>query len=152
MPKNRLRLRIDCQKETYTRRLRIRDIRTFCKSVFAAEGIADCDCGIIFVDNNYIQDINLSYFNKPLPTDVISFPLHGAGKRVEGEIYISLEQAERQSCDYSVSLSEELQRLLIHGILHLLGYEDRTGSGKRHMTLKEDGYINEYGRTSLCRI
>ena len=94
--------------------------------------------------------MNLSYFNKNAPTDVISFPLHTDGKSgIEGEVYISIEQAQFHASEYSVSVNAELQRLIVHGILHVVGYDDATAAEKRKMTYRENRYIKEFGHIEV---
>ena len=92
---------------------------------------------IVFVDNDYIINLNKRYFARNTPTDVISFIIENE-KECEGEIYISVEQAKQQARDYDVTLDNELLRLIAHGIYHLLGYEDATPEGKATMTSLED--------------
>ncbi len=85
---------------------------------------------IIVTDNEEIKKINSEYRGKDSPTDVISFvsrdePFPGPADETEnlGDIYISLEKAYEQSIEYEVSVRDELKRLVIHGILHLLGFD-----------------------------
>lgn len=85
---------------------------------------------LILTDNEYIKSINSEYRGKDTPTDVISFayrddPFPVIGNSIEelGDIYISLEKASEQAIEFDVTHGEELKRLIIHGILHLLGYD-----------------------------
>ena len=100
------------------------------KKVFNIIDIDNISVNIILTDNKFIQSINKKYRKKNSPTDVISFAYRddlfpGINGEIEelGDIYISLEKASEQSLDYRVSLKDELKRLLIHGILHLIGYD-----------------------------
>ena len=124
MQRKTLRIKVECLEALNKRKFRIRTIKKFCEEVLSAEGVKNGECGIIFVNNNYIKDINLSYFQKSRPTDVISFPLHEDNADfVEGEVYISVDQAAGQAAEYKVSVNNELQRLIVHGLLHVLGYD-----------------------------
>lgn len=88
---------------------------------------------LILTDNNYIQELNNNYRKKNYPTDVISFPYKedqdikfpGEKKLKEplGDIYLSLEKALTQSEEYDVTFNNEVKRLIVHGILHLIGYD-----------------------------
>jgi probable rRNA maturation factor len=85
---------------------------------------------LILTDNEYIKTINSEYRGKDTPTDVISFayrddpfPIIDNPMEELGDIYISLEKASEQAVEYEVTLAEELKRLIIHGVLHLLGYD-----------------------------
>jgi len=104
-----------------------------------------CEITIIFVGNDYIIQLNTDYFNKPQPTDVISFPLSETNASfLEGEVYIGAEVAREQAGEYNVSVAIEMLRLVIHGTLHLLGYLDGTESEKSQMTAKEDFYLSSF--------
>lgn len=97
---------------------------------------------IIFVDNKFIRRLNKEFLNKDSDTDVIAFPLSkDETKLFEGEIYISLDKVKEQAQRFHVNSSEELRRLVIHGILHFLGYRDKTNSEKRIMTHRENFYL-----------
>jgi len=74
----------------------------------------------VLTDDAMLKSLNSQYRSKELPTDVLSFPFDEAD--FLGEVYISIERAEIQAKQYGASLDEELERLVAHGILHLLGY------------------------------
>lgn len=76
---------------------------------------------VVFVNDKYIRAINKAYRSKDEPTDVLSFP-YNEGQLV-GEVYISVETATRQAKDQKHSLSDELIKLIVHGILHIHGYD-----------------------------
>lgn len=89
----------------------------------------------IVTDNAYIRMVNRDYRKKDAPTDVISFayredPFPGVGDVQEelGDIYLSIERAREQAIEYGVTLADELTRLIVHGILHLLGYDHETSA------------------------
>ena len=93
-------------------------------------GLNKKELTLILTDNKYIKSINKKYRNKDNSTDVISFanrdnpfPEIKAGFENLGDIYISLEKTDEQSREYGVSFIDELKRLLIHGFLHLAGYD-----------------------------
>ncbi len=96
---------------------------------------------LILVDNDRIQELNARFLNINRPTDVLAFPLDDKDDDVWGEIYISEEQARSQALTYDVPLEEELSRLVIHGLLHLLGFEDEDLHSKKQMTEREDVYL-----------
>ena len=108
---------------------------------------------LILTDNEYIRTVNNNYRKKDKPTDVISFayrenPFPGLPDALEnlGDVYISLEKAKEQAAEYSVTLKEEVKRLLIHGILHLLGYDHEKGNKQaEEMRLKEDKLFASIG-------
>lgn len=106
---------------------------------------------LILTDNEYIKSLNSEYRHKNKPTDVISFayrddPFPVIADTVEelGDIYISLEKASEQAVEYEVTLADELIRLIIHGVLHLLGYDHEISEEEeKKMNLLEDKLFNE---------
>lgn len=82
---------------------------------------------VTLVDDGYIQQLNRTYLNRDYPTDVLAFPIdeitspHDDQVKILGDIYISLDRAKAQSTEYEVPFDEEVIRLLLHGIFHLLG-------------------------------
>ena len=77
---------------------------------------------------------------KKFNTDVITFN-YNSGKVVNGEVYISLETVKENSLNYNVSLSLEIIRVIIHGVLHLVGFDDKTESERAQMRKMEDLYL-----------
>ncbi len=101
---------------------------------------------LILTDDQTIHEINRDYRKKDRPTDVISFayrenPFPGIEEESEelGDIYISIDTAQRQAAEYGVSLHDELKRLVIHGILHLLGFDhELSPEEEQRMEQKEE--------------
>lgn len=109
----------------------------------------DIEISILLIDNNYIRELNKKYLNKDKPTDVLSFPMQPARRKTAfsltpsalnllGDIVISVEKAEEQAKSINVSLDDEITRLLIHGILHILGHEHEKGGKKAREMKKEE--------------
>lgn len=94
---------------------------------------------IIFVDEKTIIDLNVKFLEHNYITDVISFTIES--QPLEGEVYICVEQAKLQADDYNVSLANELIRLSIHGVLHLLGFDDDTDEKRNNMHNIENTYL-----------
>ena len=92
---------------------------------------------VVFVDDRMSRRLNRRFLAHDRPTDVIAFPL-GEESNLEGEIYVNLDKARRQARTYHVTAANETARLIIHGILHLLGYDDRTRAKARRMKARED--------------
>jgi rRNA maturation RNase YbeY len=95
----------------------------------------------IFCSDNYLLEINKKYLNHDFYTDVISFDYSENGL-VSGDIYISYPRVKENAGDFLIPIKEELQRVIIHGLLHLLGYSDKTPSQKKTMKSKEDFYLS----------
>ncbi len=118
------------------------EIKKIIKTVFAGENVKpDGALNLVLTDNPGIQALNLQYFNKDNATDVIAFPLNDSD--IWGEVYVSIDQALIQAAEYEVTKRMEVARLIVHGILHLIGYTDKTSDGKKGMHDKEDLYLNQ---------
>ncbi|MFN4762046.1 rRNA maturation RNase YbeY [Gillisia sp. Q332] len=91
----------------------------------------------IFCDDDYLLDINMKYLDHDTFTDIISFD-YSIGNILQGDVYISTERVEENSREFNVSFEEELRRVIIHGVLHLCGYNDKTEEESSLMRLKEE--------------
>ena len=96
----------------------------------------------IISTDNMIKDINAEFLGHDYYTDVIAFD-YSEERIVNGEIYISKDTVKRNSRNYNVSLQEEMLRVMIHGLLHLTGYRDKTKAEKEVMRLKEEKWLYE---------
>lgn len=102
------------------------------------------ELSIILTDDCMIQELNHKYLNRNQPTDVITFLYGEEEEGPWGEIYISEDRARDQASEYRVPFQEELYRLIIHGLLHLLGYRDESDVLKRKMKRKENHYLEYF--------
>lgn len=98
------------------------------------------EINIVFTDNSNILSINKTYLKHNYFTDVITFD-NGFKDTISGEIFISVEQVILNSKKYNTGKLEELLRVIVHGVLHLIGYMDDNEQNKKVMTLKEDTYL-----------
>lgn len=101
----------------------------------------DFELRIVFTDDEQIRTLNRNYLKHDYPTDVLSFPIEEEGNFIEGEIYIGLDRAAEQAKEYGVAFPTEILRLIIHGLLHLVGYDDQTAHQRKIMTQKENEYL-----------
>jgi rRNA maturation RNase YbeY len=106
--------------------------------VLETEGVSTGEVDVVFCGDVRIAELNLEWFEREGPTDCIAFDLREekGPSTVEGEVYIDISQAERQAPEFGVTLDEELRRLIIHGLLHLLGYTD-TGTSAEADRMRE---------------
>jgi probable rRNA maturation factor len=121
------------------------------------EGVdPEAEISLVFTDDLEIQELNKTYRGKDVPTDVLSFamlePGEGEMAIVEeeeelllGDIVISLETALRQAEDYGHSLDREIAYLMVHGLLHLLGYDHMTEEDKKIMRQREEELLAAVG-------
>lgn len=93
------------------------------------------------VDNLKIRKINRDFLNHDYFTDIITFPYEKDRDKIDGEIFISLDTVKENSDFYDVSYTQELKRVIIHGALHLLGYNDKTKKEKEAIRKKENFYL-----------
>lgn len=110
------------------------------KRVIKYESSKEGDINIVFVGDKFIRKLNTTYLKHNWVTDVISFPL-GESDKIDGEIYINIEQSRRQAKEYHSTYKAEIQRLIIHGVLHLIGFKDNTPRTKKRMNLLEEKYL-----------
>ena len=110
------------------------------------------EVSLLFVDNDAIQQLNKDYRDKDMPTDVLSFPMYEPDEEIVdeeeillGDIIISLERAKEQSEDYGHSLEREVMYLLVHGLLHLLGYDHMQDDQKQTMRQREEHLLGLIG-------
>ena len=95
---------------------------------------------IIFCSDPYILDVNLKYLGHDYFTDIITFD-YCEGKLLSGDLFISIDSVRENSIFYNTEFEQELNRVIVHGILHLIGYDDHTESDIATMRAKEDYYL-----------
>lgn len=98
---------------------------------------------VIFMGRDELRTLKNEYFNLDVYTDVISFNLNNEEDSIEGEIYLSFDQIQQNAIQYKTQAQHELHRVLIHGCLHLCGYEDDSEDQKTQMTALEDHYLSK---------
>lgn len=90
----------------------------------------------ILCSDEYLYDINIKYLQHDTYTDIITFPT--SKDPIESDIFVSIDRIRENAKAYNVSFEDELRRVLIHGVLHLCGYRDKTAAEQQQMTQKED--------------
>lgn len=122
-----------------------RELKGLAELVLKEEGVSKAEINIILVDDNYIIRLNQEFLNTGETTDVISFNLEDdTDDPLEGEVYANADQIKRQAEEYSITFQDELYRIVIHGILHLIGYKDQVPSEKKVMRSKENYYLKKF--------
>jgi len=94
----------------------------------------------IFCDDEHLLSLNKKYLNKQTLTDVITFD-YSEKNAIKGDIFISYERVKDNAKNFHQKTSDELLRVMVHGLLHLLGYKDKTAEEQQLMTKKEDQYL-----------
>lgn len=95
----------------------------------------------IFCSDKYLQEINNQYLKHRTFTDIITFN-YGAEEGIEGDIFISINRVKENANKFKSDFDTELHRVIIHGVLHLIGYNDKTKTEKALMREKEDTYLS----------
>ncbi len=103
---------------------------------------------INFISSEEIIPINKTYLNHNYSTDIITFNYSGENYTLDSEIFISLDDASENARKYKVSLDEEILRLIIHGFLHLLGFDDKAKEDRRIMKREENKLFNKLNNIS----
>lgn len=106
------------------------------------EGFKVADLNVILCSDDFLYKMNVEYLKHNTYTDIITFDNSSEQGHVEGELYISIDRVKENARKLHTLLRDELHRVMVHGLLHLLGYTDKTVGHKRKMSLKEDQYLN----------
>tara|TARA_B100001250_G_scaffold372210_1_gene357536 strand:+ start:149 stop:577 length:429 start_codon:yes stop_codon:yes gene_type:complete len=115
-------------------------IKDLCQLVLSDTSYKSVELDIIFCDDNYLSKLKMKYFNEDVLTDVLAFPIKN-DTVLESEIYISYDRALASSKEFDVSLNSEIIRLIVHGLLHLLGYRDDNAESKKIMFDKQESIV-----------
>lgn len=119
-------------------------IKDAARTVLEGEGVRACKVTIAFVDNAHIHRLNKQFLNHDEPTDVLTFPYSESGaKTLEGEIVIGYDIGREYASDRGHEWHVELLLYVIHGCLHLCGYDDGDDKSEREMRVKEREYLKK---------
>lgn len=120
-----------------------RKIKKLIEKVISKEDKISGDLNFILTNDSILKKINIEFLKHNYNTDVISFNYYDQNN-LTGEIYISIETVKRNAKNYKVSYRNEMIRVIIHGVLHICGYEDRDDREKREMRKHEDFWLKVY--------
>ena len=123
----------------------VKKLQKFIAQSFEAETKKKLKVSYIFCSDDYLLRINQSFLKHDYYTDIITFPLAETDKKVEAEIYISIDRIRDNAQKLKVFFEQELQRVIFHGALHLAGYKDKTTAQKKLMRQMEDEWIKAFG-------
>lgn len=119
-----------------------KELRKWIKEVITSEEKEVGEINYIFCSDEYMLERNIKYLDHDTLTDIITFN-YCDGKTITSDIMISIDRVKENCSIFDNSFSEELHRVMIHGILHLIGYDDHTKEEKQIMRDKEDFYLKK---------
>ncbi|MEI7982243.1 MAG: rRNA maturation RNase YbeY [Bacteroidota bacterium] len=117
--------------------------RRWIKETIRNEKLSLGSLNVIFCNDKYLQTLNGKYLKRWSFTDTITFQYDGRKNEIIGDIFISIERVSENALKFNKELENELCRVLIHGVLHLIGFKDSTLEGKKIMREKEDFYLSK---------
>ena len=126
-----------------------KEIRALLKKICKKENKKISFINCVFCSDNRLLEINKKYLNHVSLTDVVTFDFTLNKKNLEGDIYISVDRVKENATKYKEPFKTELLRIIIHGLLHLIGFSDKTKEDKNIMTLKENEYLSLYNKLTF---
>ena len=128
-------------------------LRQTVRTVLEGERETDAEISLAFVDNATSRQLNQRYLQHDEPTDVLSFPLsEGKGGRLSGELVVGAEVAQAQAVERGHDVQAELALYVIHGLLHLCGYDDKTPAAAADMRQRERHYLQQLGLPDIAPV
>lgn len=109
------------------------------------------EISLILADDNYINEMKKQYFNEDVFTDTITFNVNEENEPIEGEIYLSADRIEQNALDLNIEIDQECANVIIHSLLHLLGYEDYTKKQRQNMFAIQAKYLNKFNYRNILQ-
>ncbi len=119
-------------------------ISKWISEVILYEGFKEDEINYVFCNDDYLNKLNVEFLNHDTLTDIISFD-YSVGKLIQGDVFISVERVQDNAKDFNVAFNKELQRVLVHGVLHYCGYKDKTDDDAKQMRKMENHYLTRLG-------
>ena len=130
-----------CEDTDY-KPISIQKLKQWISTVIKREQHIAGDINYIFCSRSYLLTLNQTYLDHHYHTDILTFDQSTLPGTISGDIYISIDQVRENALDYGESFQSELRRVMVHGILHLLGYNDQTPEEQTEMRKKEEAYLS----------
>jgi len=119
------------------------EVRQWLSVCIEAYGFKLGDVNYIFCDDKYLHKLNIEFLNHDTLTDIISFD-YTLGKLVGGDIFVSVERVRENATEYTQTVDNEVNRVIIHGLLHFMGFKDKSNKEKEIMRAEEDLCLKRY--------
>lgn len=122
-----------------------RRLKLMVKALLENESAGEKTINIVYCNHKLMRDLNDRFMGKNRTTDVLAFGLDdGDDEDILGEVYVNLQQARTQADEYKIKYNEEVERLTVHGVLHLLGYDDHGRKNRTRMWDRQEGYLKQW--------
>ena len=121
------------------------DISDWISYVISSEGFKEGEINYIFCDDEYLHKLNVEFLNHDTLTDIISFD-YSVGKELHGDVFVSVVRVKENAKEFEVSFNDEIERVLVHGVLHYCGYKDKTDEDAKEIRNKENFYLSELNK------
>jgi probable rRNA maturation factor len=122
----------------------VRKTKAWLKTIATQESYELADLNYLFCSDDYVLNVNRQYLNHDFYTDIITFDNSESEQQIEGDVFISIERVKENAIELNQSFEDELRRVLAHGLLHLIGYDDLEDEQKNQMRQKENFYLAQF--------
>ena len=122
-------------------------VRKWILNAIRKEGFTIQEINYIYCSDAHLKKMNVHYLHHGTYTDIITFDLSEVKNEIIGEIYISIDRVRENAIIYNVPLDDELRRVMIHGVLHLCGYKDKSPADIKKIRAKEDYYLDGWHKS-----
>lgn len=119
-------------------------LRNWITKAAKKEGYSIQEINYVFCSDKYLKKMNVDYLNHDYYTDIITFDNSIEKKKIIGDIFISIDTVKFNSKEYQTTFENELHRVMIHGLLHLVGYKDKTPKDQKEMRKMEDFWLKKF--------
>jgi rRNA maturation RNase YbeY len=119
-------------------------LKSFLNYIIKQEGYVLESLSYVFCTDDFLLNINRQFLQHDYYTDIITFDYSTKSNKIYGELYISIDRVKENAKSINTTYKNEIHRVIIHGLLHLCGYKDKTAQEINTMRTKEDQYLNQY--------
>jgi rRNA maturation RNase YbeY len=134
-------IRVSLDRVAEKREIDTRRLERLARHVFTSEGVAWRSLGIVLTGHARVRELNKEFLNHDYNTDVLSFLIEENGEGIEGEVYVDVETAAERHVEFGMTLQGEIERYVVHGVLHLAGHDDRGREARLRMQQLESTYL-----------
>jgi rRNA maturation RNase YbeY len=134
-------IRVSLDKVAEKREIDTRRLERLARHVFKSEGVAWSSLCIILTGHSRVRDLNRKFLNHDYDTDVLSFLIEEGEDGIEGEVYVDVETAAERYVEFGSTFQGEIERYVVHGVLHLAGHDDRGREARLRMQQLESKYL-----------